>query len=89
MEKDTVAKALKLNPDQLASSDYVPELSTDTEKNTNDLDYPVSQMKMKLHTANSRQKIQILTLKPKFWTLWQVAKYFNVSKAKIRQARAL
>ena len=29
---DKVAKALKCNPDQLASPNYVPEFSTDTEK---------------------------------------------------------
>ena len=29
---DKVAKALKLNPDQLATLDYVPEFSTDKEK---------------------------------------------------------
>ena len=29
---DKVAKALKLNPDQLATLDYVPEFSTDIEK---------------------------------------------------------
>ena len=29
---DKVAKALKLNPDQLATLDYVPEFSTDIQK---------------------------------------------------------
>ena len=86
---DKVAKAVKLNPDQLASPDYVPASSTDIEKKANDLDYLVSQMKMKMQTANRRQKIQILTLTPKSWTLRQAAKEFNVSKATIRKARTL
>ena len=77
-----VAKAVKFNPDQLASPDYIPEFSTDIEKKANNLDYLVSQVKMKIQTANCRQKIQILTLSPKSWTLRQAAKEFNVSKAK-------
>ena len=58
----------------------------DMSQKANDLDKLVELMKEKLKVANKREKIQILTLTPKSWSLQKTA---NVSKAIARKARIL
>ena len=51
-----------------------------------DLDYLVSEMKKKLLTASRREKIQILTLTPKSWSIRYASKLFKVSRGTMRKA---
>ena len=55
----------------------------------NDLDKLFELIKEKLNVSNKREKIQILTLTPEYWSLWKTAKEFKVSKAAAQKARIL
>ena len=55
----------------------------------NDLDYLVHYMKEKMKLSNRNEKLQILTLIPKSWSIRKAAEEFSVSKRTIQKAKLL
>ena len=73
-----IATALKLDPEHLVTNQKNLELKSKAA----DSDHLVEEIKKKLETATRQQKVQILILTPKSWSLRHAAKDFNVSRDK-------
>ena len=84
-----LATILNVQQSELESTDNSIEvdLEQDMNQKANDLDKLVELMKEKLKVL--REKIQILTLTPKSWSLQKMTKEFKVSKATAPKARIL
>ena len=82
---------MKLDLEHLVTKENNEEskVNLDLKSIAADLDHLVKEMKNKLQTANRRQKLQILTLTPKSWSLRHAAKEFNVSRGTMRKAMIL
>ena len=63
--------------------------SKQTSNDCEDCKYLVEEIKDKLKISNKNEKLQLLTLEPKSWSLEQTAKEFKVSIRQIRTARKL
>ena len=87
--KKKMAVVLDVSPAQLTNTSSSTNLQADLTNKANDLDHLVECMKEKLKLANRREKIQILTLTPKSWSVRRAAEEFNVSKSAIQKSRLL
>ena len=84
-----LATILNVQQSELKSTENSIEVDSEQDMNqkANDLDKLVELMKEKLKVL--REKIQILTLTPKSWSLQKMTKEFKVSKATAPKARIL
>ena len=86
---ERLATILDVQQSKLESTENSIEVDSEQDMNqkANDLDKLVELMKEKLKVL--REKIQILTLTPKSWSLQKMTKEFKVSKATAPKARIL
>ena len=86
-----MATILNVQQSELETTDNSTEVDSEQDMNqkANDLDKLVELMKEKQKVSNMREKIQILTLTPKSWSLQKMTKEFKVSKATAPKARIL
>ena len=82
-----IASTLTLEPSVLTASNSGDQNVCKTK--TNYLDYLVHCMKEKMKLSNRNEKLQILTLIPKSWSIRKVAEEFGISKSTIQKAKLL
>ena len=84
-----VASILDVDQNILSRSGEDQSPCMEVEQKAQDLDYLVSLMKDKMKCATRRQKIQILTITQRSWSLRKAANEFQVSKTTVQKARNL
>ena len=82
-----IASTLTVEPLVLSASNSGDQNVCKTK--ANDLDYLVHCMKEKMKLSNRNEKLQILTLIPKSWSIRKAAEEFGVSKSTIQKAKLL
>ena len=82
-----IASTLTVEPLVLSASNSGDQNVCKTK--ANDLDYLVHCMKEKMKLSNRNEKLQILTLIPKSWSIRKAAEEFSVSKRTIQKAKLL
>ena len=82
-----IASTLTVEPLVLSASNSGDQNVCKTK--ANDLDYLVHCMKEKMKLSNRNEKLQILTLIPKSWSIRKVAEEFGISKSTIQKAKLL
>ena len=82
-----IASTLTVEPSVLSAGSFGDQNVCKTK--ADDLDYLVHCMKEKIQLSNRNEKLQILTLIPKFWSNWKAAEEFGVSKSTIHKAKLL
>ena len=80
-----IASTLTVEPSVLSASNSGDQNVCKTKANY--LDYLVHCMKEKMKLSNRNEKLQILTLIPKSWSIRKAAKEFGVSKSTIQKAK--
>ena len=82
-----IASTLTLEPSVLTASNSGDQ--NVCKMKTNYLDYLVHCMKEKMKLSNRNEKLQILTLIAKSWSIRKVAEEFGISKSTIQKAKLL
>ncbi len=88
--RNQVAEVINLTPEDITpTKNRMPDNISDLKQKADDFDHLVFLMKEKLKISNRRQKIQILTMAPRSWSIPKTAQEFSVSEYAVRQARKL
>ena len=82
-----IASTFTVEPSVLSASNSGDQNVCKTK--ANDLDYLVNCMKEKMKLSNRNEKLQILRLIPKSWSIRKAAEEFGVSKSTIQKAKLL
>lgn len=88
--KSKIARVLKLPENDLEDSSDSSNECTSMAQKAEDLDHLVAAMKEKLKiTSRNRDKIQILTMTPRSWSIQKTITEFNVTGYMVRKAHDL
>ena len=88
--KQQIATALNTSVDDLQLPEKADTLDRDLGKKASDFDYLINQMKEKIAlVSNKREKVRILTLAPRSWTIDKTSKVFGVSHYLVRLSRKI
>ena len=85
-----ISEAMNVTTESIQISEpSIPDNYDEVKKKADDLDILVALMKEKLKVSNRGQRLQILTLAPRSWSILKTMEEFEVTAYMVRQARKL
>ena len=86
--KQSFAAAVGVQKEKIMEPE-APHLSRIVMTKAKDFDKLMEQIRDKLSTVSSREKVQLLTLTPESWSIKEASSYFQVSEYFVKRAREL